>query len=71
MNILDFIWYLIKIFGSIALLLFLINLVLFFIYDIFQRGERRKREVEMNNAVMQALKEGRFSVGVTDKKEDK
>lgn len=68
MDILDFIWYLIKIFGSIALLLFLINLVLSLIYDIFQRGERRKREVEMNNAVMQALKEGRFSVGVTDKK---
>lgn len=71
MDILDFIWYLIKIFGSIALLLFLINLVLFLIYDIFQRGERRKREVEMNNAVMQALKEGRFSVGVTDKEKNK
>ena len=70
MDILDFIWYLIKIFGSIAFLLFLINLVLSLIYDIFQRGERRKREVEMNNAVMQALKEGRFSVGVKDKDED-
>lgn len=71
MDILGFIWYLIKIFGSIALLLFLINLVLFLIYDIFQRGERRKREVEMNNAVMRALKEGRFSVGVTDKEKNK
>lgn len=72
-DILDFMWFAVRFLSLIALILILLSIILNLIVDQFKRHERRKKEIELNNALTQALKEGAFSVDVIkkDKKEKK
>lgn len=70
-NVLDFMWFLIKFLFYTALILMLVSIIINIIIDQFRRHERRKKEIEIENALTEALKKGAFEVEVHKEKKNK
>ena len=70
-DILDFMWFLIKFLFYTALILMLVSITINIIIDQFRRHERRRKEIELENALTEALKKGAFEVEVHKKKKNK
>ena len=57
-NILDFLWYLIKLFGMSAAVLILMQMIVVAINGIIDTFKKRKRENAIDKIIEQAIKSG-------------
>ena len=70
-DILDFMWFAVRFLSLMALILILLFIILNLIVDQFRKHERRKKEIELENALTEALKKGAFEVEVHKQKKNK
>lgn len=70
-NILDFLWYLIKLLGFAALSLFLMAICVAMINSIIDSFKKRKMQENLDKALLEALKSGNVNVDVIEKKQNK
>lgn len=70
-NILDFLWFLVKLLGLSSLTLILISLIVTFINNIIDGFKKRKQEEILDNLIKQAIKEKNFNVDIVTNEEMK
>ena len=64
MDFLDFIWYLIKIIGSLTILLIICTLFVGVIIDNIRRKKNKDMQDKLDKVILEAIEKGNFDVGV-------
>lgn len=67
-NVLDFLWFLIKLLGMLAIVIFLCSVIINFIINLFQNSQKHRREEMLDEMIKEALKNGKYETTIiTDK----
>lgn len=69
MNILDYLWFLIRFVGLATILLFICGLFISIFASFIEQGKERIRKRMLDQALEEALRKGNFQVGVLEDKE--
>ena len=69
-NILEFLWYLIKLLGFAALTLFLMSICVAIINVMIDSFKKRKMQENLDKALLEAVKSGNINVDVIEKKQN-